>query len=46
MTKPLKLPHGETDPSKVYQMPDPDALIAGYESAYEVRYPHFAERLA
>lgn len=39
----MKLPHGETDDEKTYSMPDPDALLEAYDTAYRV---HFSEKRA
>lgn len=34
----LRLPHGETDETKTYSMPDPDALHEAYDAVYRFRY--------
>lgn len=39
----IKLPHDETDPIKIYSMPDPDALRERYATAREKTFPGFGE---
>jgi len=34
----IRLPHGETDPTKRYSMPDPDTLGPAYDAAYRAVY--------
>lgn len=34
----MRLPHNETDPTRLYSMPDPDALADSYKAAYRRRW--------